>query len=108
MTATPSLRDQAEALLARLRTTRDDEEPLFDVAHFAHRLLAARQQIAAIWGIEDVQEVRPDLTDTQAGLVLKEVWHKHDAELGISGTPLECGAKILFAHAPATAAAEEE
>ena len=38
-----------------------------------HVLLAPRRQIASIWSIEDVQEVRPDLTDDQAWEVLQQV-----------------------------------
>src|SRR5438309_1641686 len=102
-TNTSTLRDQAEALLARLRTCDAGTEP-FDINQLVHRLLAERQQIAAIWAIEDVQEVRPNLTDDQAWLVLEEVWHKHDAELGISWTTLEVFADELY---PKTDTAEE-
>jgi hypothetical protein len=108
-TTNPStLRDQAEALLHRLRTTKDDEEPSFDVTVFAHRLLAERQQIAAIWSIEDVQGIRPDLTIDQAWEVLQEVGRKHDAEWGISWTTLADMASDLCGRAPKTDAAEEE
>lgn len=42
------------------------------------------RQISIVWGIEDVQSVRPDLTDDQAFAVLKEVEHRHDANIGIN------------------------
>ena len=61
-----------------------------------HALLAQRKQIAAIWSIEDVQGVRPDLTEEQAWEVLEEVGRKHDAEYGISWITLETMADILF------------
>jgi hypothetical protein len=105
---TLSLHDQAEALLQRLRATRDDEDPYFNVGLFAHQLLAERQQIAAIWCIEDVQGIRPDLTDDQAWEVLEEVGRKHDAELGISWTTLEIFADDLFGRATKTDDAKEE
>src|SRR5258708_522233 len=37
-----------------------------DIDHQVHVLLARNHQIAAIWSIEDVKSVRPDLTDDQA------------------------------------------
>jgi len=67
-----------------------------------HQLLASRKQVAAIWSIEDVQQVRPDLTDEQAWEVLYQVGRKHDAEYGISWTTLECMADLLFGTAPKT------
>jgi len=102
-----SLRDQAEALLARIRTSRADEEP-FDINHFVHRLLGHYRKIAAsIWCVEDVQGVRPDLTGDQAWEVLEEAGRKHDADYGISWTTLECMADILFGHALETKQAGE-
>jgi hypothetical protein len=72
-----------------------------------HALLAERKQIAAIWSIEDVQQVRPDLTDEQAWQVLEHADRKHDAELGINWLTLECIAEDLFDDAPETDEAEE-
>jgi hypothetical protein len=105
-TTNPSLHDQAEALLARVKSIAPDTEP-FDINHFVHRLLACDGKIAAIWCIEDVQTIRPDLTAEQALQVLEEVSRKHDAEFGISWTTLECMADILYGHAPETGEAEE-
>ena len=73
-----------------------------------HALLAARKQIAAIWSIEDVQEVRPELTDDQAWAVLQEVERGKDATLGITWETLEWAAQDLFGDAPETNAAEED
>jgi hypothetical protein len=95
MTNTDSLYHQAEAFLARLNTAKDREEP-FDINHFVHRLLAKYHRIAAIWGIEDVQGVRPDLTDEQAFEVLEQVGDKHDAEWCITWTTLETVADGMF------------
>ena len=55
--------------------------------------------IAIIWNIEDVQEVRPDLTDEQAAEVLQLVEDRHDANFGINWQSLDDCADILF---PAT------
>ena len=65
-----------------------------------HELLANRRQIAAIWCIEDVQEVRPDLSDDQAWEVLRKVERRHDATIGLTWDTLEMTAKDLFGDAP--------
>jgi hypothetical protein len=63
-------------------------------------LLAGRKQIAVIWCIEDVQAVRPDLTDDQAWEVLQDVGRHHHAELGIHWLTLETTAEMLFGPTP--------
>jgi hypothetical protein len=68
-----------------------DDEPID-----AHKLLAKHRMIGVVWCIQDVQEVRPDLTDDQAWEVLQEVERKHDAEYGINWTTLEIVADDLF------------
>ena len=65
-------------------------------------ILAKRRQIAAIWGIEDVQSIRPDLSDEQAWQVLQMVDRHKDAELGITWLALEMAAEDLFGDAPET------
>ena len=67
-----------------------------------HELLAGRRKIAAIWCIEDVQAVRPDLTDDQAWEVLQEAQRKQDATMGISWDTLEILAEDLFGSVPET------
>jgi hypothetical protein len=62
-------------------------------------VLATRRQIAAIWSIEDVQEVRPDLTEEQCWEVLQAV-RDHDATIGINWEVLSCHAEMLFGSAP--------
>jgi len=66
-------------------------------------LLAERKQIALIWSIEDVKEVRPDLTDEQAWQALQQVKRENDATIGVTWETLEWAAKDLFGDAPETA-----
>ncbi len=67
-----------------------------DINLHVHQLLAEHRQIAAIWSIEDVQGVRPYLTDDQAWEVLQLVGDKADAEWGITWVTLETIADELF------------
>jgi hypothetical protein len=67
-----------------------------------HELLARRGEIALIWSVEDVQEVRSDLTARQAWDVLKQVQNRHDATIGVSWETLEWVARDLFGDAPET------
>jgi len=60
------------------------------------RRLAAHGYIAAAWHIDDVREVRPDLTDKQCMEVLIECDRRHDAEIGINWDVLRCHADELF------------
>jgi hypothetical protein len=98
-TTNPALSAQAEALLAVIESTNPDHEPFY-IGGFVHRLLAHYGKIAPIWCVDDVLQIRPDLTAPQAWEVLEEVGRKHDAEYGISWTTLECMADILFGDAP--------
>ena len=63
-------------------------------------LLEARRQVAIRWSIEDVQEVRSDLNDDQAWVVLRQARQQHDADAGINWTVLEGVAEGLFGLAP--------
>lgn len=107
--AIDSATDQFDDERARLGTAYRAAQSALDAgtAIDIHELLAGRKQVAAIWSIEDVQQVRPDLTDDQAWEVLERVGDKHDAEYGISWTTLECVAEDLFDDAPETATEEE-
>jgi hypothetical protein len=67
-----------------------------------HALLAKHREIAVIWCIEDVQEVRPDLTYDQGWEVLQQSKHKHDSTIGINWDVLDCHADMLFGNAPET------
>jgi hypothetical protein len=59
-------------------------------------VLAQRQQVAVIWGTEDVQGVRPDLNDDQAWEVLQRCRDKHDCEWGFTWQYIEDVADELF------------
>jgi hypothetical protein len=59
-------------------------------------ILASRGWVASLWHIDDVKEVRPDLTDEQAMQVLERCIDKHDAEIGINWLVLETVAADLF------------
>lgn len=65
-----------------------------------HELLASRKKIAVIWCVDDVQCVRPDLSDDQAWEVLKLVEKCHDCTCGITWDTLEITAESLFGDAP--------
>ncbi len=61
-----------------------------------HQLLARDGKIAAIWCVQDIKGIRPDLTDEQAWEVLEEVGHQHDAEFGINWLTLRDFADMMF------------
>jgi len=67
-----------------------------NVNRHVRELLAKHHSIAAIWHIDDVKDIRPDLTDEQAWEVLEQVGDIHDAEWGINWTTLETVADDLF------------
>jgi hypothetical protein len=48
------------------------------------------------WHIDDVKEVRPDLTKAQAREVLQEAKRRHDATIGIDWDVLAFHADDLF------------
>jgi hypothetical protein len=54
------------------------------------------RQIAIIWSIEDVQEVRPDLSDEKAVEVLHTVKRHHDACEGVNWHTLYGVAENLY------------
>ncbi|MGE3999014.1 MAG: hypothetical protein AB7I48_02265 [Planctomycetaceae bacterium] len=73
-----------------------------------HAILAAHRQIAAIWSIEDVQSVRPDLTEEQCWQVLQAAYRYHDATIGINWDVLSCHAEMLFGFAPQETDSQDE
>jgi hypothetical protein len=79
------------------------EPPGIDI----HELLAQRRLIGHIWGVGDVQEVRPDLSENQCWEVLQHTDRHKDAELGINWLTLETVAQSLFGDAPETNEAGE-
>lgn len=62
--------------------------------------LAAKRLMAFVWSVDDVQSVRPDLTDEQAWEVLLLAKHGHDANFGISWDVLSTLAEALYGDAP--------
>ena len=70
----------------------EEEEIDVDV----HELLAENRQIAQIWGIDDVQQQRPDLDDDQAWAVLQAVEKRLDSSDGITWDTLEIIAAELY------------
>jgi len=54
------------------------------------------RQIAIIWSLEDVQEIRPDLSDDECMEVLGFAENKHDASIGINWDTLEIWADYLY------------
>ncbi len=66
--------------------------PSFDV----HALLEQRRQVAVIWGIEDVQSVRPDLTDDESWEVLRYCRKFHDCKRGFTWDLIEWVSNSLF------------
>jgi hypothetical protein len=59
-------------------------------------LLAQRGQVAMVWGIKDVQAIRPDLKDWQAWDVLEECRQNFDREIGVNSLLIEAVADALF------------
>jgi hypothetical protein len=73
-----------------------------------HAVLARRRQIAAIWCIDDVKAVRPDLTEAQCWEVLEATKRYHDATFGINWVILSSHADDLFGDAPDLDEPEED
>jgi hypothetical protein len=101
--------DQFHAERARLNATIQATQSAIDAGTEIDLddLLAGHRKIAIVWCIEDVQDVRPDLTDEQAWEVLRQVKRNHDAGIGINWYTLEWNAEDLFGDAPETDAEEE-
>ena len=58
--------------------------------------LEARGYIAYLWSIEDVKELRPDLTDEECMAVLKKCQFNSDADIGMNWDILRSQADELF------------
>ena len=61
-----------------------------------YRLVDNRDTIALLWCIDDVLEIRPDLTEEQAGEVLTRVDDIHDASIGLSWDTLQAVADDMY------------
>jgi len=64
--------------------------------HDIRLLLEHRRQIAVTWCVEDVQSVRPDLTDEQSWAVLQQCRHVHDCDVGFNWLLIETVADDMF------------
>ena len=53
-------------------------------------------EIAIVWSVADVLDIRPDLTEDQAYEVLIQADQNHDATIGISWDVLDCHASMLY------------
>lgn len=53
-------------------------------------------EILIKWNIDDVKELRPDLTDQECREVLHKVEHYYDADIGISYFTINYWADELF------------
>lgn len=75
-----------------------DELSEFDIRQLKRHcaMLASEDWIAVFWGIEDVKEVAPHLSDNQCREVLAMADRRHDAEVGINWITLETIADMLF------------
>jgi hypothetical protein len=62
--------------------------------------LVESQQVAILWGLEDVLVIRPDLTDDEAWAVLQYAEKHHDAGIGLNWHLIESAAECLFGPEP--------
>lgn len=61
-----------------------------------HEMMHEARVIGLLWNIDDVQSLRPDLTDDQAWSVLQRVDDQMDAAIGITWDTLDGAADELF------------
>ena len=73
----------------------DTQQP-FELTPELERLLAKSGWIASLWHIDDVQELRPDLTFEQCSEVLQQCLNPHNAEIGINWDVIRMHADDLF------------
>jgi hypothetical protein len=66
-----------------------------DLTHFD-----PRREVAIRWHIEDVLQIRPDLSEAQAWQVLQWAEKTHDAGIGINWHTLESDTVALFGPEP--------
>jgi hypothetical protein len=80
--------DQVMRVNPAIPKTEDDESetPTFD----------PKRQVMFIWDIDDVKEVRPDLTPEQAMDVLTQCKRNHDAEVGMSWDTIRINADDMY------------
>lgn len=74
-------------------TPSPSEQPAFGEIR---EILAERKQVAILWGVEDVQAVRPDLSKEQSWEVLQRAEDRHDPAIGINANSLAMHAEEMF------------
>jgi len=82
-------------IVERVREAIASEKPSEAIEWF-RKLLAQRGYVASLWNTEDVQSLRPDLSDEQSMVVLDECMRRHDAEIGINWYVIGFHADNLF------------
>jgi len=97
----PSFNEAQRDLLERRfieiqEACQDESTPWNPSSGEIYKLLAERNQIAIVWEVEDVQTLRPDLSDDQAWQVLEQAERRHDAGIGINWDVLEMHAETVF------------
>lgn len=95
---TAEVRRILAGLVDALNTDTPESGPLFDGHDNAcgSYEYSGPDSITISWHIDDVKEVRPDLTDAQCREVLNQAARKHDATIGITYDVLEIIADLLF------------
>lgn len=93
--------EEAE-LVRRFQLAPDGAQAIADeqIDGLIDSLLQYCRQIAIRWSVSDVQEMRPDLSDSQCWEVLNACQQRHDAERGFTWALMETVAAELFGDAP--------
>jgi len=78
----------------------DPEQQLLTQQPHLDAILTSFGITAAVWCVEDVLELRPDLTYEQAAAALDAIIAKHDASSGIGWDTLDLFAEMLYGEAP--------
>lgn len=75
-----------------------DKLSKFDIQELKRKceMLADPNWVAVFWGVEDVEEVAPHLTEEQCREVLRTSARRHNAEVGINWITIETIANMLF------------
>lgn len=94
----------AEIDVSDLVTFNGSQEYKVDIYEFLHD----NRMIGHLWGVTDVQSVRPDLNGDQAWQVLQHLDEQYDSGLGVSWNDLKRVAEQLYGAATTRRAARCE
>ncbi len=78
----------------------NDPDQIMELPIDIDACLARNEQVAVLWSVNDVVELRPDLTTRQAFEVLQHAKRMHDVRFGINWDTLDFAAEQLFGEAP--------